>query len=162
MESRLDRLEAASGAGKKPAPSVQETEVSDVSVSATPKTPVVSGPAAGVAEAAPVNVPGPGGSPRPYTVVVRPLFDLSLAKAVESTLSDSDGIDQVRLRALSGDAAVIDASVAPRVSVVSALRRGLPVAFDVTESDESSVSIELARPESRPDAVESGELETEA
>ncbi len=162
MESRLERLEAGSVAEMKPAPSVQETEVSGAALSARPRTPVVSGPTAAAAEVAPVNVSGPGGSARPFTVVVRPLVDLSLAKAVESSLSDAGGIDQVRLRALSGDSAVIDASVSSGVSVVSALRRGLPVAFDVTEADEHSVSIELARPETDPDTPDAGELETEA
>lgn len=162
MEERLGRLEAASGVGAKPAPSVQETEVSGAAVPAKSKTPVVSGKTAAAAEAAPVNLTNPGGAPRPFTVVVRPLVDLSLARAVESSLSGADGIDQVRLRALSGDSAVIDASVSPGVSVVSALRRGLPVAFDVTEADEDSVSIELARPESNPDTPDAGELETQA
>ncbi len=162
IEERLDRLEAASGKETKPGPSVQETEVSGAALPVRPKTPVVSVPPTASAQGTPLSVSGPGGSPRPFTVVVRPLVDLSLAKAVESSLSDADGIDQVRLRALSGDSAVIDASVSRGVSVVSALRRGLPVAFDVTEADEGSVSIELARPESDPDESQAGELETEA
>jgi len=162
MEERLELLEAASGVEAKPAPSVQETEVSGAAVPAKTKTPVVAPQTAAAVEAAPVNVTNPGSSPRPFTVVVRPLVDLSLARAVESSLSRADGIDQVRLRALSGDSAVIDASVSPGVSVVSALRRGLPVAFDVTEADEDSVSIELARPESNPDTPDAGELETQA
>ncbi len=162
MESRLDRLEAASGAEMKQAPSVQETEVSGAAVSARPRAPVASGPPAAVAEGSPVNLSAPGSSPRPFTVVVRPLVDLSLAKAVETSLSDSDGIDQVRLRALRDDSAVIEASVSPGVSVVSALRRSLPVAFDVTEADQDSVSLELARPESDPGTPYAEEPETEA
>jgi len=101
----------------------------------------------------------PGTTPREVSVVVRPLADLSLARAVESCLGNSDGIDEVRLKSLSGDAAAFSAVVQPGVSVVSALRRNLQVAFDVTESNDDSVSIELVRPETDQISGESFEHE---
>jgi hypothetical protein len=72
------------------------------------------------------------------------LVDISLARAIETSLSDTDGIESARLSSLSGDSAVIRALVAPGVSVVNTLRRRLPVAFDVTESSDHAISIELA------------------
>lgn len=106
-----------------------------------------------------MNVTAPGTAPKRVTVVVRPLVDLSLARAVEASLADADGIEGVRLRALSGDSAMIDASVKPGVSVISALRRSLPVAFDVTEAEEHSVTIEMATPESGEDSSDAREHE---
>lgn len=79
-------------------------------------------------------------------VIVSPLRDLSLARAVESSLAQSEGIEQATLRELRGDSATIDVVAAGGVSVVGALRRQLPVAFDVTDSDERSVTIDLAQP----------------
>jgi hypothetical protein len=87
--------------------------------------------------------------------VVRPLLDLSLARAVESSLSETAGIESARLTSLSGDSAVIDTMVSPGVSVISTLRQSLPVAFDVTDSSENSVTIELARPEAEAHEPES-------
>jgi hypothetical protein len=156
LETRLDRLEATSGAGVRPSPSVEETEVPEVTPpsagkkKSVPTVPPVA--AAPLAAAAPLHVTRPGSTPHDVSVVVRPLVDLSLARAVESSLGDGDGIDRVRLVSLSGDAAVISAAVQPGVSVVSTLRRDLQVAFDVTESSNDSVTIELARPETEPDS----------
>jgi hypothetical protein len=76
---------------------------------------------------------------------VKPLVDVALARAIENSLADTDGIESARLASLSGDSAVIQALVAPGVSVVNTLRRRLPVAFDVTESSDYAISIELAR-----------------
>lgn len=150
LEARLDKLEATSGAGPRPSPSVEETEVPEVTPSSVGKKKSV--PASPTAAAAPLHVIQPGSTPHDVSVVVRPLVDLSIARAVESSLSDADGIDQVRLVSLSGDAAVISADVHPGVSVVSTLRRDLQVAFDVTESSSDSVMIELARPEAEQDS----------
>lgn len=51
---------------------------------------------------------------------------------------------------------MIEAVVGPGVSVVSSLRRTLPVAFDVTESSDHAISLELARPESIEIVAEPG------
>ncbi len=137
MESRLDRLEAASGLDREsprgPAQSFRQRDGD------------IRGPTRGRAgdtrdPSSTAHVTDerdrPGTAPKQVTVVVEPLVDLSLARAVETSALDADGIEEVRLRALSGDSAMIDASVKPGVSVISALRRSLPVAFDVTEAEE--------------------------
>jgi len=161
LESRLDRLESASGVEASPGPSVEETEVSGLAPGAGPGKRVVPTPAAAAHSSAPLHVEGRGGGPKDVTVVVRPLVDLSLARVVESSLADTDGIDDVRLSALSGESAVIGASVRPGVSVVNALRQGLPVAFDVTEAEPHSVTIQLARPESEAESLASEHHGTE-
>jgi hypothetical protein len=152
LDARIGRLEDAVGlsddevvstdAGVPVAgASVQETEVSESGGLAPPKV-ISTAPIPGTASLPAMGV----ATPRNLSVVVRPLLDLSLARAVESSLGDTDGIENVRLTSLSGDSAVIDAQVSPGVSVISALRQKLPFAFDVTDSTDSSVTIELARP----------------
>jgi hypothetical protein len=78
------------------------------------------------------------------TVLVRPLVELSLARAIESTLNDTPGVESARLSSISGDSAVIHAVVGQGTSVVASLRQNLPVAFDVIESSDHAISIELA------------------
>lgn len=80
-------------------------------------------------------------------VIVSPLNDLSFARAVESSLAASEGVEQATLRELRGDSATIDVRAGEDFSVLSSLRRHLPVAFDVTSSDERSVTIALAQPQ---------------
>lgn len=79
-------------------------------------------------------------------VVVRPLHDLSLARVVEDALANTEGVEEASLRELRGDSATIDTKVGDGVSLISSLRRKLPVAFDVTESSSDSVTIALAQP----------------
>lgn len=79
-------------------------------------------------------------------VVVRPLYDLSLARVVEDALAGTEGVEEASLRELRGDSATIDAKVSEGISLISSLRRKLPVAFDVTESTRDSVTIALAQP----------------
>lgn len=79
-------------------------------------------------------------------VVLAPLLDISLARAVESALNGSDEILRAALREVRSDAAVIDTAVKPGVSVVAVLRSRLPVSFKVVESDSGSVTIALAQP----------------
>jgi hypothetical protein len=79
-------------------------------------------------------------------VVVRPLHDLSLARVVEDALANTEGVEEASLRELRGDSATIDTKVGEGVSLISSLRRKLPVAFDVTESSSDSVTIALAQP----------------
>ncbi|MCB0869620.1 MAG: hypothetical protein KDB52_02205 [Solirubrobacterales bacterium] len=79
-------------------------------------------------------------------VIVRPLHDLSLARVVEDALANTDGVEEASLRELRGDSATIDTKVGEGVSLISSLRRKLPVAFDVTESSSDSVTIALAQP----------------
>jgi hypothetical protein len=84
------------------------------------------------------------GITRNVTVLVRPLVELSLARAIESTLNDTPGVESARLSSISGDSAVIHAVVGQGTSVVASLRQNLPVAFDVIESSDHAISIELA------------------
>jgi len=79
-------------------------------------------------------------------VVVRPLHDLSLARVVEDALANTEGVEEASLRELRGDSATIDTKVGDGVSLISSLRRKLPVAFDVTDSSSDSVTIALAQP----------------
>lgn len=79
-------------------------------------------------------------------VVVSPLRDLSLARVVETALAETEGVENATLRELRGDSATIDVVAHEGISLISSLRRKLPVAFDVTDSDERSVTIALAQP----------------
>ena len=72
--------------------------------------------------------------------------DLSLARAVETSLAASEGVERATLRELRGDSATIDVKADQGFSVAGALRRHLPVAFDVTESGDRLVTIALAQP----------------
>lgn len=100
------------------------------------------------------------GAGRAVTVKVQPLNDLSLARVVESALADTEGVESASLRELRGDSAVIDARVKDGVPLISSLRRRLPVAFDVTDSDRGSFTIALAQPEpERADGVAIPEIQ---
>ncbi|MGK2956631.1 MAG: hypothetical protein ACSLFI_13310 [Solirubrobacterales bacterium] len=83
---------------------------------------------------------------RDITVVIRPLRDLSMARIVEQALADTEGVESSTLRELRGDSATIETRVDEGVSLITSLRRRLPVAFDVTDSDRSSFTIALAQP----------------
>jgi hypothetical protein len=155
LEGRLEEIEDRLGMSRKPDLPGDETSLEEsrpsVSHSSFPAGPVAglaaSGAAAQPLGGTPVDEPALGtGSAglREVTVNVRPLTDVSLARAVESSLQETDGIMSARLTSLSGDAAVIHTVAAPGVSVVRTLRRTLPVAFDVTESSDHAISIELA------------------
>jgi len=94
----------------------------------------------------PVDVDSSIGSEE-VDVVLTPLLDISLARAVVSALNESEGVKRAALREVRADAAVIDTAVDPGVSVVAVLRSRLPVSFKVAESDSRSVTITLAQPE---------------
>ena len=83
---------------------------------------------------------------RDVSVIIQPLHDLSLARVVEQALAETDGVEKATLRELRGDSAVIDTRVDDGISLISSLRRKLPVAFDVTDSDKGSFTIALAQP----------------
>lgn len=155
LERRLDQIELQIAADSpksvvaKPAPSVSSLSVPSDKAS----SPAGKGDSA--AEILP-PVTKRVAAPRNVTILVRPLIDLSLARAVETCLAETDGVESARLSSLSGDSAVIEAIVGPGVSVVSSLRRALPVAFDVTESSDHAISLELASPESIEIVAEPG------
>jgi len=81
------------------------------------------------------------------TVKIQPLNDLGMARVVESALADTEGVENASLRELRGDSAIIDARVSDGVPLISSLRRKLPIAFDVTDSDRGSFTIALTQPE---------------
>ncbi|MBK8294650.1 MAG: hypothetical protein IPK93_07720 [Solirubrobacterales bacterium] len=83
---------------------------------------------------------------RDVKVIIRPLHDLSMARIVEQALAETEGVENSNLRELRGDSATIDARVDEGVSLITSLRRKLPVAFDVTDSDKGSFTIALAQP----------------
>ncbi|MGK2932096.1 MAG: hypothetical protein ACSLFD_04925 [Solirubrobacterales bacterium] len=83
---------------------------------------------------------------RDIKVVIQPLHDLSMARIVEQALAETEGVESSNLRELRGDSATIDARVDEGVSLITSLRRKLPVAFDVTDSDKGSFTIALAQP----------------
>lgn len=83
---------------------------------------------------------------RDVSVIIQPLHDLSLARVVEQALAETEGVEKSTLRELRGDSAVIDTRVDDGVSLITSLRRKLPVAFDVTDSDKGSFTIALAQP----------------
>jgi hypothetical protein len=143
LSARLDALEARSGVsglpdGKSVLPD------STLPGASLPGVPVNS-PDIPVAVPEPVeNFELPSGGD--VRVVVRPLHDLSLARVVEDALVNTEGVEEASLRELRGDSATIDTKVGDGVSLISSLRRKLPVAFDVTESSSDSVTIALAQP----------------
>ena len=88
-----------------------------------------------------------GPTERDVTVKIQPLTDLGMARVVESALADTEGVENASLRELRGDSAIIDARVSDGVPLISSLRRKLPIAFDVTDSDRGSFTIALTQPE---------------
>ncbi|MCO5315020.1 MAG: hypothetical protein M9938_02490 [Solirubrobacterales bacterium] len=137
ITARLDRLEAGLG---------DRSPRTEPSLPPLPVEGAVPGSAVPTAEAGvPVGLPAPADGE--IRVIVRPLRDLSLARAVESSLAESDGVERATLRELRGDSATIDVRATDDFSVVGTLRRRLPVAFDVTDSDDRSVTIALAQPQ---------------
>lgn len=138
MSSRLDAVEARLGVGPRSgAVSRSQTSGTPVPVTQSPPSDAIPG-GADIGFAHPVD--------RNVSVIIRPLRDLGMARVVEQVLADTDGVERARLRELRGDSAVIDTRVDEGVSLISELRRRLPVAFDVTASDESSLTIALAQP----------------
>ena len=144
LSARLDALEARSGFGHLPdsGSGISDSTAPGASLPGIPVNhsgiPVAEPPARNENFELPT-----GGDVR---VIVRPLHDLSLARVVEDALVNTEGVEEAALRELRGDSATIDAKVEDGISLISSLRRKLPVAFDVTESSTDSVTIALAQP----------------
>ncbi len=141
IEARLDERAPLPDDSRSPARPLHPDPRGPGIPDARPDSPLGEPPAAGLA-----GIPDslPDGEIR---VIVSPLRDLSLARAVESSLARSEGVEQATLRELRGDSATIDVRAGDGFSVLGSLRRHLPVAFDVTGSDERSVTIALAQPQ---------------
>lgn len=136
LSSRLDALEAHLGA-----PSHSRVSPVSDSPSPTPSLPVKP-PRADKVTNTGFQLP----TDRDIKVVIQPLHDLSMARIVEQALAETEGVESSNLRELRGDSATIDARVDEGVSLITSLRRKLPVAFDVTDSDKGSFTIALAQP----------------
>jgi hypothetical protein len=143
LTDRLDALESrigTNGLSGSTAPFRDSTDPADSLPGVPLGNPVI--PVAATPSVTEFELPS-GGDVR---VVVRPLHDLSLARVVEDALANTEGVEEASLRELRGDSATIDTKVGEGVSLISSLRRKLPVAFDVTESSSDSVTIALAQP----------------
>lgn len=141
LSARLDALEARLGQGAQAGAAFPD---STDPASSLPGVPVNSSGMPAAAPAPVENFELPTGGD--VQVIVRPLHDLSLARVVEDALANTEGVEEASLRELRGDSATIDTKVGEGVSLISSLRRKLPVAFDVTESSSDSVTIALAQP----------------
>jgi hypothetical protein len=89
-------------------------------------------------------------------VTISPMYDVSRVRVVEASLAAIDGVEAVSLQTLSGETAELQIEVQENVSLIGGLRRTLPLAFDVSASEDSSFTIALAQPGSelpQPDAV---------
>ncbi len=161
MSNRLDalesRLDAATASERVEIPEASTGSASSASVAASlptapsarhfsppPAVPAQAAGGVGSAETGAERFRAP--SEGEVQVIVSPLRDLSLARVVETALAETEGVQNATLRELRGDSATIDVQAEEGISLVSSLRRKLPVAFDVTDSDDRSVTIALAQP----------------
>lgn len=131
MSGRLDALEARIGSGRPGISPVSNSTPAVPSLQSKEKEPIKT-----------FQHP----TDRDVSVIIQPLHDLSLARVVEQALAETEGVEKSTLRELRGDSAVIDTRVDDGVSLITSLRRKLPVAFDVTDSDKGSFTIALAQP----------------
>lgn len=83
-------------------------------------------------------------------VTINPLFDVSRVRVVEGSLIAIDGVEAVTLQTLSGNSAELQVEIQENVSLIGGLRRTLPLAFDVSESEDSSFTIALAESVAEP------------
>jgi tetrahydromethanopterin S-methyltransferase subunit G len=88
-------------------------------------------------------------------MTISPLNDVAHVSVVEAALRAIVGVESATLQSLKGDGAEIAVEVQEDVSLIGGLRRTLPVAFDVSEADDSSFTLGLVQPagEKRGDAV---------
>jgi hypothetical protein len=94
--------------------------------------------------------PAPSVPTTTIQVTINPLNDVSRVRVVEAALVAIQGVEAVSLQTLSGDSAELQVEVQEDVSLIGGLRRTLPLAFDVSESDLSSFTIALAQPVVEP------------
>lgn len=123
MEQRLTRIEE------------------ELSASPTP-TPIAPAANHHLAPAPPV----PSAPVRTVDVTIMPLYDVSRVPVVEAAFAAIEGVESASLRTLSGDTAQLEVRAREDVALISGLRRTLQLAFDISESDDSSFTIALAQP----------------
>lgn len=83
---------------------------------------------------------------RTVAVTIAPLHDVSRVRVVEDAFGEIDGVESTSLNTLRGDAAHLEVKAHEGVPLIAGLRRTLRLAFDVSESDDSSFTIALAQP----------------
>jgi len=83
---------------------------------------------------------------RTVAVTIAPLHDVSRVRVVEDAFGEIDGVESTSLHTLRGDAAHLEVKAHEGVPLIAGLRRTLQLAFDVSESDDSSFTIALAQP----------------
>lgn len=88
----------------------------------------------------------PGAPLRTVSVTIAPLHDVSRVRVVEDAFGEIDGVESTSLHTLRGDAAHLEVKAHDGVPLIAGLRRTLQLAFDVSESDDSSFTIALAQP----------------
>lgn len=79
-------------------------------------------------------------------ITISPLTDVAHVNVVEAALRAIDGVRAVTLQSLKGDGAEVAVDIQDGVSLIGGLRRTLPVAFDVSDADESSFTLGLVQP----------------
>ena len=79
-------------------------------------------------------------------MTISPLNDVAHVSVVEAALRAIVGVESVTLEALNGDGAEVVVEVQEDVSLIGGLRRTLPVAFDVSDADDSSFTLGLVQP----------------
>jgi tetrahydromethanopterin S-methyltransferase subunit G len=100
-------------------------------------------------QAAPPAAPVPT---RQVTITISPLYDVAHVSVVEAALRAIVGVESVTLQSLKGDGAEIVIDIQEGVSLIAGLRRTLPVAFDVSDADNSSFTLGLVQPAVDPQA----------
>lgn len=83
---------------------------------------------------------------RTVSVTIAPLHDVSRVRVVEDAFGEIDGVESTSLHTLRGDEAHLEVKAHEGVPLIAGLRRTLQVAFDISESDDSSFTIALAQP----------------
>ncbi len=86
-------------------------------------------------------------------MTITPLDDVAHVSVVEAALRAIAGVESVTLESLRGEGAEIAIEVQDGVSLIGGLRRTLPVAFDVSDADNSSFTLGLVPAETRGDMV---------
>jgi hypothetical protein len=90
--------------------------------------------------------PAPSVPTHTVEMTISPLNDVAHVSVVEAALRAIVGVEAVTLKSLKGDGAEVTVEVQEDVSLIGGLRRTLPVAFDVSDADNSSFTLGLVQP----------------
>jgi hypothetical protein len=90
------------------------------------------------------------------SLTVSSLSNLTVVSVVEAALLRIPGVREVALRQLQGREAVLEVRLDEGTGLISGLRQSLPIAFDVTESSDQSLTISLSYSAEQPQAANGG------